>query len=126
MAEQKVASSWPRLRWAGGLGVRGAKHSLDRELVDLWDADAQVSRQVVELTARGGELAQLLGAHVMEHRGEFLEAEADAARDRLASVPSKEEAVLVAAHLVRGATGQTQVRQPQTERQMSYAPQAAP
>ena len=86
-------------------GVRRARHALDRELIDLRHAHALVPRQVVELAPRRTELAHLLGAHVVEHGGELLETEADAARDRLAGVSREEESVLVVAHLARDATG---------------------
>ena len=91
-------------------GVRRARHALDRELIDLRHAHALVSRQVVELAPRRAELAHLLGAHVVEHGGELLETEADAARDRLAGVSREEETVLVMAHLARSTTGRVLVK----------------
>lgn len=98
-------------------GVRRARHALDRELIDLRYAHALVPRQVVELAPRRAELAHLLGAHVVEHGGELLETEADAARDRLAGVSREEESVLVVAHLagdvVAGdATGRARPKAP--------------
>ena len=56
-----------------------------------------VARQVIEARARRQSL-QLRGAAVVEHRGELLKAEADAARDGLARVAGEEERVLVGAH----------------------------
>ena len=97
-------------------GVRRARHALDRELIDLRHAHALVPRQVVELAPRRAELAHLLGAHVVEHGGELLETEADAARDRLAGVSREEESVLVVAHLARDATGRARLKRPHTSR----------
>ena len=93
-------------------GVRRARHALDRELIDLRHAHALLPRQVVELAPRRAELAHLLGAHVVEHGGELLETEADAARDRLAGVSREEESVLVVAHLARDATGRARLKAP--------------